>query len=203
MIYDCLQARGFHPRELYECAFDIISSIDNNLMTEAELIFIIWEIFNELPQIREYNFIVRLNHTSLLQAVLMYCGVEKDKYQDIYSILQDARDGKLTKFQVQTHLISLCLTDQAMDTLFNLLETESSVAKIASVLKTITKRKGDTAALAKEGLKDIETVISYVEGLGVKVITVACAFTISISCLIIVLSFLFTVAYYCRTFINI
>ncbi|XP_050446671.1 eIF-2-alpha kinase GCN2 [Cataglyphis hispanica] len=158
---------GFHPRELYECAFDIISPIDN-LMTEAELIFIIWEIFNELPQIREYNFIVRLNHTSLLQAVLMYCGVEKDKYQDIYSILQDARDGKLTKFQVQTHLISLCLTDQAMETLFNLLETESSVAKISSVLRTITKRKGDVAGLAKEGLKDIEAVISNVEGLGVK-----------------------------------
>ncbi|XP_070151406.1 eIF-2-alpha kinase GCN2 isoform X2 [Polyergus mexicanus] len=158
---------GFHPRELYECAFDIISPIDN-LMTEAELIFIIWEIFNELPQIRDYNFIVRLNHTSLLQAVLMYCGVEKDKYQDIYSILQDARDGKLTKFQVQTHLISLCLTDQAMETLFNLLETESSVAKISSVLKTITRRKGDVAGLAKEGLKDIEAVISNVEGLGVK-----------------------------------
>ncbi|KAL0111656.1 hypothetical protein PUN28_013086 [Cardiocondyla obscurior] len=162
------KARGFHPRELYECAFDIISPVDNNLMTEAELIFIIWEIFNELPQIREHNFTVRLNHTSLLQAVLMYCGVEKDKYQDIYSILQDARDGKLTKFQVQTHLISLCLTDQAMETLFNLLETESSVAKIASVLRTITKRKGDAAGLAKEGLRDIETVISNVEGLGVK-----------------------------------
>lgn len=162
------KARGFHPRELYECAFDIISPVDNNLMTEAELIFIIWEIFNELPQIREHNFIVRLNHTSLLEAVLMYCGVEKDKYQDIYSILQDARDGKLTKFQVQTHLISLCLTDQAMETLFNLLETENSVAKITSVLKTITRRKGDAAGLAKEGLKDIETVISNVESLGVK-----------------------------------
>ncbi|XP_011337588.1 eIF-2-alpha kinase GCN2 isoform X2 [Ooceraea biroi] len=162
------KARGFHPRELYECAFDIISPIANNMMTEAELIFIVWEIFNELPQIKEQNFIVRLNHTSLLQAVLMYCGVEKDKYQDIYSILQDARDGKLTKFQVQTHLISLCLTDQAMDTLFNLLETESSVAKITSVLRTITRRKGDAAGLAKEGLKDIETVISNVESLGVK-----------------------------------
>ncbi|KAL6267393.1 hypothetical protein P5V15_000468 [Pogonomyrmex californicus] len=162
------KARGFHPRELYECAFDIISPVDNNLLMEAELIFIIWEIFNELPQIREHNFIVRLNHTSLLQAVLMYCGVEKDKYQDIYSILQDARDGKLTKFQVQTHLISLCLTDQAMETLFNLLETESSVAKITSVLRTITRRKGDAAGLAKEGLKDIETVISNVESFGVK-----------------------------------
>lgn len=138
-------------------------------MTEAELIFIIWEIFNELPQIQERNFTVRLNHTSLLQAVLMYCGVEKDKYQDIYSILQNARDGKFSKFQVQTHLISLCLTDQSMETLFNLLETESSVAKITSVLRTITRRKGDAAGLAKEGLKDIETVISNVESLGVKV----------------------------------
>ncbi|KAG5306395.1 E2AK4 kinase, partial [Pseudoatta argentina] len=162
------KARGFHPRELYECAFDIISPVNNNLMPEAELIFIIWEIFNELPQIREHNFIVRLNHTSLLKAVLMYCGVEKDKYQDIYSILQDARDGKLTKFQVQTHLISLCLTDQAMETLFNLLETESSVTKINSVLKTLTKRKGEAARLAKEGMSDIETVTSNVESLGVK-----------------------------------
>lgn len=139
-------------------------------MPEAELIFIIWEIFNELPQIREHNFIVRLNHTSLLKAVLMYCDVEKDKYQDIYSILQDARDGKLTKFQVQTHLISLCLTDQAMETLFNLLETESSVAKITNVLRKITKRKGEAARLAKEGINDIETVTSNVESLGVKVI---------------------------------
>ncbi|XP_032674850.1 eIF-2-alpha kinase GCN2 isoform X2 [Odontomachus brunneus] len=162
------KARGFHPRELYECAFDIISPVANNLMTETELIFIIWEIFNDLPQVQERNFTVRLNHTSLLQAVLMYCGVEKDKYQDIYSILQNARDGKFSKFQVQTHLISLCLTDQAMETFFNLLETESSVAKIASVLRTITRRKGDAAGLAKEGLKDIETVISNIENLGVK-----------------------------------
>lgn len=177
-------------------------------MTEAELIFIVWEIFNELPQIREYNFIVHVNHTSLLQAVLMYCGVEKDKYQDIYSILQDARDGKLTKFQVQTHLISLCLTDQAMETLFNLLETESTVTKITSVLRTITKRKGDAAGLAKDGLRDIETVISYVESLGVKVI-----YLIYLHMYIYVLIFLYitytkiyifvTVAYYCCTFVNI
>lgn len=142
----------------------------NNLMAEAELIFIAWEIFNEIPQLRERNFTIRLNHTFLLQAVLMYCGIEREKYQDIYSILCDARDGKFSKFQVQTHLISLCLTDQAMETLFNLFETESSVAKITSILRTITRRKGDAAGLAKEGLHDIEMVIANIEALGVKVI---------------------------------
>ncbi|XP_071876601.1 eukaryotic translation initiation factor 2 alpha kinase Gcn2 isoform X2 [Bombus fervidus] len=159
---------GFHPRELYECAFDIIDPIPDNLLMEGELIYIVWEIINELPPLQERNFTIRLNHTSLLQAVLMYCGVDKEKYQDIYSILRDARDGKFTKFQIQTHLISLCLTDQAMETLFNLFETESSVAKIHSVLKTITRRKGDAAALAREGLKEIEIVMENIETLGVK-----------------------------------
>ncbi|XP_076299172.1 eukaryotic translation initiation factor 2 alpha kinase Gcn2 isoform X2 [Lasioglossum baleicum] len=159
---------GFHPRELYECAFDIISPTANNLLMEAELIHIVWEVINELPQLQERNFTIRLNHTSLLKAVLIYCGIDPDKYQDIYSILRDARDGKFSRFQIQTHLISLCLTDQAMETLFNLFETESSIAKIHSVLKTITKRKGDAAALAKEGLKEIETVMEHIESLGIK-----------------------------------
>lgn len=99
----------------------------------------------------------------------MYCGIEREKYQDIFSILCDARDGKFSRFQVQTHLISLCLTDQAMETLFNLFEIENSVAKITSVLKTITKRKGDSAALAKEGLKEIDEVMAHIEAFGVKV----------------------------------
>ncbi|XP_015183399.1 PREDICTED: eukaryotic translation initiation factor 2-alpha kinase 4 isoform X2 [Polistes dominula] len=162
------KVRGFHPRELYECAFDIISPMENNLMAEGELIFIAWEIFNEIPHLRERNFTIRLNHTLLLQAVLMYCGIENEKYQDVYSILCDARDGKFTKFQVQTHFITLCLTDQAIETIFNLFETESSFSKISSILKTIAKRKGDAAPLAKEALHDIEEVIANIEALGVK-----------------------------------
>lgn len=136
---------------------------------EAELIYIFWQIINELPTLQERNFTIRLNHTSLLKAVLMYCGIDQEKYQDIYAILRDARDGKFSRFQVQTHFISLCLTDQAMETLFNLFETESSVAKIHSVLKTITKRKGDAATLAREGLKEIEIVMENIEAFGVKV----------------------------------
>ncbi|XP_046628055.1 eIF-2-alpha kinase GCN2 [Neodiprion virginianus] len=167
-VYREKKVHGFHPRELYECAFDIISPTPGDLMDEAELILIVSEIANEIPQLRERNFSVRLNHTSLLQAVLMYCGIEREKYHDIYSILCDARDGKFSKFQLQTHLISLCLTDQAMETLYNLFETESSVAKIASVLRTITRRKGNAAILAKEGLRELEIVIANTEALGLK-----------------------------------
>ncbi|XP_051161013.1 eIF-2-alpha kinase GCN2 [Leptopilina boulardi] len=159
---------GLHPRELYECAFDVITPIGNNLMDEAEMISIVWEISGEIFELNDKNFTVRLNHTSLLQAVLMYCGIEEEKYQDIYTILGDARCGKISRFQVKTHFISLCLTDQAMEMLFQIFETETTVDKIAIVLKNIMRRKGDAAILARDGLSEIETLIENIETLGVK-----------------------------------
>lgn len=166
-VYREKKVHGFHPRELYECAFDIVST-KINLLAESELIYMAWEIFENLPELDERTFTVRINHTSLLQGVLMYCGIEAEKYKDIYTILCDARSGRVSKFQVQTHLISLCLTDQAMAMLFNLFEIESSASKIQSVLKSITKRKSEAAGLVKDGLCDIDIVIENVERFGVK-----------------------------------
>lgn len=138
-------------------------------MAEAELIRIVWEIIDKFSELHQREFTVHLNHTSLLHAVLMYCGIGPEKFQDIYSILCDARDGKCSKLQVQTHFISLCLTDQAMETLLNLFDTENNVSKIASILRSITKRKSDAAVLAKSALKEIETVTTHVKALGVQV----------------------------------
>lgn len=167
-VYREKKVLGSHPTEFYECAFDIISPTPGYLMHEAELISIVCEIANEIPQLRSRNFAVRLNHTSLLQAILMYCGIEREKYHGIYSILSDTRDGEISKFQLRTHLTSLCLTDQAVETLFNLLETECSITKIASALTNITRRKGNEAILAKESLKELEIVIANAEALGMK-----------------------------------
>lgn len=82
---------GFQPRELYECAFDIITPNSGNLIAEAELLSIVYELIQEFPTLRNKNFSIRLNHTSLLRAVLLHSGIEKEKHNDIYSILADAR----------------------------------------------------------------------------------------------------------------
>lgn len=71
---------------------------------------------------------------------------------------------------MQTHLISPCLTDQAMATLRSLTEMESQISRVASALRVITNRKGEAASLAKQGLRELETIITNAEALGVKVI---------------------------------
>ena len=65
--------------------------------------------------------------------------------------------------------MNLSLTDQTVTTLFNLIEIENPISKVASVLRIITKRKGDAAVLAKQGLHELETVIKNAEALGIKV----------------------------------
>jgi len=57
-----------------------------------------------------------------------------------------------------------------MATLFSLTEMESPISKVASALRVITNRNGEAASLAKQGLHELEIIITNTEALGVKVI---------------------------------
>ncbi|XP_066996679.1 eIF-2-alpha kinase GCN2 [Anabrus simplex] len=167
-VYRERKVYGFHPRELLECAFDIVTPNPGGLMAEAEVLSVVWEIVSEFQSLRDKNCTIRLNHSSLLKAILLHCGIEEEKHFDIYTILSEARDEKYSKFQIQTHLISLCLTDQAIDTLFSLIKAENPISKAVSAFRAITRRKGEAAVLAKEGLHDLEIIVANTEALGVK-----------------------------------
>jgi translation initiation factor 2-alpha kinase 4 len=60
-------------------------------MAEAELLSVAWEVVNEFHSLRDKTCLIRLNHASLLKAILMHCGIEEEKYHDIYMILSEAR----------------------------------------------------------------------------------------------------------------
>lgn len=44
------------------------------------------EIVQKIPGLENKNFIIRLNHTSLVTAILLYCGI-KDKHHEICIML--------------------------------------------------------------------------------------------------------------------
>lgn len=62
-----------------------------SLLADAELLSIVSEIVNEFPDLKNKNCIIRLNHTMLLRAILLHCGIPNEKHNDIYSILSEAR----------------------------------------------------------------------------------------------------------------
>lgn len=82
------------------------------------------------------------------------------------------QEGKVTKFQIRTHLISLGLSDSTIIMLFNLLESESPISKISSHLQMITKKKSSEAGtLAKQALQELKSIIQNVESFEVDVST--------------------------------
>lgn len=112
-VYREKKVFGFLPRELYECAFDIVTPTSGNLMPDAELLYIFFEIVNELPGIKNKQITIRLNHSLLLKAILLHFGI-KEKHQEVLQMFSDARVrhhttvGVRRPINVQTIFINNC-----------------------------------------------------------------------------------------------
>ncbi|KAM8920871.1 eIF-2-alpha kinase GCN2 [Pelodytes ibericus] len=159
-----------HPKELIECAFDIITSSLNSYLPIAETMYTIFEIIQEFPVLQERNYMIYVNHTSLLKAILLHCGVPEDKLIHVYNILCDAMAEKLTKREVEAKFCNLSLSENnfQLSRLYRFIEQKGDLQDLQPTMSTLTKQKSGVGVLAKQGLKDLEEVIGLVKRLGIK-----------------------------------
>uniref|UniRef100_A0A8C4ZCU3 non-specific serine/threonine protein kinase n=1 Tax=Gadus morhua TaxID=8049 RepID=A0A8C4ZCU3_GADMO len=157
-----------HPRELLECAFDIVSPVTNSLLPDAEVIYTISEIIQEFPALQERNYNIYLNHTSLLKAILLHCGVPEDKLSHASNILCDAMSEKLTKREVEAKFCNMSLSTNSVSTLYKYIEQKGDLASLGPLLHSLTKQKTAVTQLAKQGHKDLEELTALLQRLGVK-----------------------------------
>uniref|UniRef100_A0A7N6A528 non-specific serine/threonine protein kinase n=1 Tax=Anabas testudineus TaxID=64144 RepID=A0A7N6A528_ANATE len=159
-----------HPRELMECAFDIITPVTNSLLPDAETIYTISEIVQEFPALQERNYNIYLNHTSLLKAILLHSGVPEDKLSQASNILCDAMCEKLTKREVEAKFcnFSLSTNSVSLQTLYKYIEQKGNLQDLVPLLTSLTKQKTAVTQLAKQGLKDLEELTVLLRRLGVK-----------------------------------
>ncbi|XP_068195813.1 eIF-2-alpha kinase GCN2 [Antennarius striatus] len=157
-----------HPRELLECAFDIITPVTNSLLPDAETIYTISEIIQEFPGLQERNYNIYLNHTSLLKAILLHSGVPEDKLSQASNILCDATNEKLTRHEVEAKFCNFSLSTNSVQRLYKYIEQKGDLQDLAPLLTSLTKQKTAVTQLAKQGLKDLEELTVLLRRLGVK-----------------------------------
>ncbi|KAK7904976.1 hypothetical protein WMY93_017583 [Mugilogobius chulae] len=157
-----------HPRELLECAFDIITTVTNSLLPDAETIYTVYEIIQEFPALQERNYNIYLNHTSLLKAILLHSGIPEDKLYQASSILCEAMSEKLTKREVEAKFCNFSLSTNSLQTLYKFIEQKGSLQDLAPLLALLTKQKTAVTQLAKQGHKDLEELTLLLNRLGVK-----------------------------------
>nr|XP_006824933.1 PREDICTED: eukaryotic translation initiation factor 2-alpha kinase 4-like [Saccoglossus kowalevskii] len=167
-VYRSRKLFGAHPKEMTECAFDIVNTSPDGLVPDAEILLIVYDIINDIPVLQGRNYILKLNHTSLLKAILNYCGIPEDKHLQVYDIMNDVKNEKLTHTQRQTRLCSLSLSDQTVLNFNKYMQIEGSYSKVNEILKPITRAKGANASSAKQGLHELEAIMSHALVFGIK-----------------------------------
>ncbi|XP_068018973.1 eIF-2-alpha kinase GCN2 isoform X2 [Melanerpes formicivorus] len=157
-----------HPKELLECAFDIITSTGNSFLPVAETIYAISEIIQEFSVLQERNYTIYLNHTAILKAILLHCGIPEDKLNQVYIILYDAVTEKLTKREVEAKFCNLSLTSNSLSRLYRFIEQKGEASNVFPFLNSMVKQKPGVTQLLKHGMKDLEEIIHLLKQLGIK-----------------------------------
>ncbi|XP_073921747.1 eIF-2-alpha kinase GCN2 isoform X5 [Castor canadensis] len=158
----------FHPKELLECAFDIVTSTTNSSLPTAETIYTIYEVIQEFAALQERSYSVYLNHTMLLKAVLLHCGIPEDKLGQVYVILCDAVTEKLTRREVEAKFCNLSLSSNSLCRLYKFIEQKGDLQDLMPTINSLIKQKTGVAQLVKYGLKDLEEVVGLLKKLGIK-----------------------------------
>ncbi|XP_023370051.1 eIF-2-alpha kinase GCN2 isoform X2 [Otolemur garnettii] len=158
----------FHPKELLECAFDIVTSTTNSSLPTAEIIYTIYEIIQEFPALQERNYSIYLNHAMLLKAILLHCGIPEDKLSQVYVILYDAVTEKLTRREVEAKFCNLSLSSNSLCRLYKFIEQKGDLQDVMPTINSLIKQKTGVAQLVKYGLKDLEEVVGLLKKLGIK-----------------------------------
>ncbi|CAB3248781.1 unnamed protein product [Arctia plantaginis] len=135
-VYREKHVKGFHPREMIECAFDIVTPKTDSLWSDAELLVVASRAAME----SNLKVTIQLNHTELLKTLLVTCGVPMDKHMEMYHVLVDASFGRITSLQLQTHLTSLCVSDHDVSNLLILLEADVGVAEVRELVTPLIKQ---------------------------------------------------------------
>ncbi|XP_064550119.1 eIF-2-alpha kinase GCN2 isoform X1 [Drosophila montana] len=172
-VYHEERVFNFHPKQNYECCFDIVTPSTSSQLVDAELISLAFEITNELPRLRERNIAIRMNHTNLLRSILIFCNVPKSQYGALFEGFMDFIEGRISRFQFHSSITAIMDKSRTsaqtlMDMLLvNFLLTGSRSSVDESALKSLMRGKGEAASLARGALRELETVIGLAYSLGV------------------------------------
>ncbi|XP_043655255.1 eIF-2-alpha kinase GCN2 [Drosophila teissieri] len=165
---------NFHPKQSYDCSFDIIAPTTGSHLVDAELLSLAFEITSELPRLREKNLAIRMNHTNLLRAILIFCNVPKAQYGALFEGTMDFIESRISRFQFHSSITGIMEKSRTsaqtlMDMLLaNFLLTGSRSTVDDSALKSLMRGKGEAASLARGALRELETVVGLAYSLGVK-----------------------------------
>ncbi|WP_282035866.1 histidine--tRNA ligase [Saccharicrinis aurantiacus] len=142
-------------REFFQCDVDVVGS--NSLFNEVELIQIVDVVYKAL----NINVLVKMNNRKILTGIAEIIG-EADKIIDI-TVAIDKLD-KIGLDKVNEELAAKGLNTEAIDKLQPIINLGGTNTDKIETLKTVLA----SSEVGLKGVEEIEKVLNYIEGVGVK-----------------------------------
>lgn len=147
-----------------------------NRLIDAELISIAYEITNEIPALKQRTLSFRINHTSLLRAILINNNVPSEKYSDVFAAVLDFMDRRISKFQLHSTVTAMLDSSKHSSTnLIDMLLAEFPLGgkrgfySEASSLRQLIRGHSEASSMARGAMEELELVVSLAQSLGVTV----------------------------------
>ena len=177
MQHSSFRLTSLHPREHVEASFDIVTSSHCDYLPEVEILCVVNSVINSFSELVVQSYKLVVNNTCILNAILLYCGLNEVQQKKIYHLLSEY-NNKLTKsLEVseenkikwfKDHLPSLELNESMIEKLLKFLLKSGDCEKIASELKSLTKSESNFSKLAKEGLYQLKLITTFYKLIGLK-----------------------------------
>jgi histidyl-tRNA synthetase len=151
------RAQAGRYRQFYQCDIDVIGEDELSLLNDAEMPFIIYQIFKELSI---GHFQIRLNNRKILQGFLTHVGVAQLEVPNVIGIVDSLE--KVGIAQVTEQLTESGLSGTAIQSILEFFSMKKSNNELLSYLKSLNIQ-GEFAT----GLDELMIVLEGIGNLGV------------------------------------
>lgn len=156
-VYRGERAQKGRYREFYQCDLDIVGENNLSLINDAEMIYIINTLFEN---IKLPNFIIKINNRKLLTGFCQELNLNNTI--DIMRLID--KKNKITTLAFKTELTKLNIKEQDLKQILALIKIKGSNSSILEQLKALNI----TNKTWQAGLTELETVYQYCNQFGLK-----------------------------------
>lgn len=161
---------GIHPKESFECAFDVVSSKRESSESSARVLLAAQDVIQQVIQRRSQDVYIRLGHMDLVHVILMYCGIDEQLHPQVLSLLKEWNTTRMVLDTLIDFLFTLGVSKSSTETLKGFLYMDGPLEDVVNTLQNkglSSRRKGIMGSL-KMVLADLTEIKETSVTMGVK-----------------------------------
>ncbi|KAG0715244.1 eIF-2-alpha kinase GCN2 [Chionoecetes opilio] len=162
---------GIHPKESFECAFDVVSSKRELPESSARVLLVAQDVIQQVIQRRSHEVYIRLGHADLVHIILMYCGIDEQLHPQVLSLLKEWNTARMMQDTLIEYMVELGVSKSSTEILKGFLSMDGPLEDVVTTLqnKGLSSRRRNMVGTLKAVLAHLMDIKETSAIMGVKV----------------------------------